>query len=156
MRKEVFLAISIGFILGLVITFGIWTANQSLKNLPQKAKDNSPTQTPSATNSDTSPTTPGPATTPQPNALQLNLTSPEDESLSEKNTIRLSGKTASHAAVVIMHETGEELLVADASGNFSLDLTLEGGYNLITVTATDSAGNSASDTRTVTYTTAKI
>ncbi len=31
MRKEVLVAIIIGFGLGLVITFGIWTANKALK-----------------------------------------------------------------------------------------------------------------------------
>ena len=32
MKKEILIAILIGFILGLIITFGIWTANKSLKD----------------------------------------------------------------------------------------------------------------------------
>jgi hypothetical protein len=55
-----------------------------------------------------------------------------------------------------MHESGEEVFEADGGGNFSVEITLEGGYNFITVTATDKDGNTATETRTVTYTTAKI
>ena len=35
MKKELVLAITIGFILGLIITGGIYVANKSLKNLPR-------------------------------------------------------------------------------------------------------------------------
>ena len=143
MKKEVFLAISIGFILGLIITFGIWTANKSLKQLPQT------TPTPS----------PVPVTSLSPtpsSSVTLTLTSPEDESLTSQNSVTVSGKTFPNASVAITSESGEQIITADSSGNFSSSVDLDGGYNTITAAAFDQTGNSSSQSVTVTYTTSKI
>ncbi len=143
MKKEVFLAISIGFILGLIITFGIWTANKSLK---QAAK---PTPTPEAM-----------ATSPTPSAapstLSLNITAPDDETLTNSATITLTGTTAPNADIAVLYEIGQTIIQADQNGKFSFDVPLDGGYNRITVTAYDQNGNTATQKLTVTYTTQKI
>lgn len=151
MKKEVFLAISIGFILGLVITFGIWTANKSLKNLPAGIPAS---PTPSSSTPDAGEVTPAPQ--PAANLLPLTISSPIDEALLDKNTVSVVGKTQAGATIALISETGEQILTADSSGNFSADITLEGGYNLISITAYDKDGHSTSQTLTVTYTTAKI
>lgn len=153
MKKEVFLAISIGFILGLVITFGIWTANKSLKNLPQ-ASGPTPTSI-SATSSPDSPTSTPPPDLSAPK-LPLSITAPADESLVTRSALTLSGKTTAGAAVSITFEKGEQVVEADTTGSFTTDITLEGGYNLITVTALDKTGNSTTQKLTVTFTTAAI
>ncbi len=152
MKKEFFLAIIIGFILGLIITLGIWTANKSLKNLPK----NGAVPTPTIVSAETSPV-PTPADSqPTTNNLQLTITSPEDEFLSSTNSVTISGTTVASAVVSITHETGETLLQADTSGKFSSEVALESGYNQIIVTAFDSTGKSATKQLLVTYTTAKI
>jgi len=152
MKKEVFLAITIGFILGLIITFGIYTANKSLKNLPQLAGRTSPTPaTPAA--GDTSPT---PAPTPVPGAFTLTVSAPVNEALLDKNSTTVTGKTVAGAAVTVLSETSETLAVANSSGDFSVPITLEGGYNRITVTAFDKDGKSSSQSLVVTYTSSKI
>lgn len=153
MKKEVVLAITIGFILGLIITFGIWTAQNSLKQLPA-----GPTPTPLLTSvtsdSDTaaSPTPAGSAST----GMTLSLSSPEDETLSNNNKVTVSGKTSAGAVVALIFETGEKIIQADNTGSFSTEIALEGGYNFISVTAYDAAGNTASDNVVVTYTTVRI
>lgn len=149
MKREVILAIVIGFGLGLVITLGIWVANKSLKNLPQTAQPTpESTLTPNAS----------PTTTQSPTGtLSLSISAPEDESLASTNKTTLSGKTAAGAAVTVTYEGGQTILTADAtSGEFTFEAPLIAGYNVITVTALDATGQSATQTLTVTYTTAKI
>ncbi|MEK9200404.1 MAG: hypothetical protein AAB909_00350 [Patescibacteria group bacterium] len=149
MKKEFFAAIIIGFVLGLIITLGIWTANKSLKNLPKNGANPTPTIT--------SPeVTPAPTSQPTTNGPQLTITSPEDDFLSAENSVTISGTTVGSAVVSITHETGETLLQADANGKFEAEISLESGYNQITVTAIDSKGQSTQKQLLVTYTTAKI
>jgi predicted phage tail protein len=148
MKKEVFLAITIGFGLGLIITLGIWVANRSLKNLPTTTQA---TPTPEAVIEET--TT---ETTPSNQALTLNITTPEDESLAATNKTTLTGKTVANAAVTITYEDGQTIITAGTDGAFTFEVPLVSGYNVITVTAFNSTGQSATQTLTVTYTTAKI
>ena len=146
MKKEVFLAIAIGFALGLIITFGIWTANRSLK----QANQNKTTTTITVTS-------PSPAPESQTTtSTGLVISSPEDESLVTKNSAVVTGKASPNSIVVILAENDEQIMAADANGNFSTDVTLTTGYNNITVTAYDSTGKAESRMLTVTYSTAKI
>jgi hypothetical protein len=101
--------------------------------------------------------TPTPSSAPtENNSISLTVSTPEDEFLTNANTLKVTGKTVENAVVAVMYETGEVLTQADMNGLFSADVSLEGGYNLITVTATDDKSNSSSQTLTVTYTTSKI
>lgn len=143
MKKEVILAIAIGFALGLVITFGIWTANKSLKNLPQP----SPT---------TTSLVPSPTPTSQQTTNQLTISAPEDELLTSSDTVTLSGKAPTGSTVIVTYEDGEKVLTTDASGNFTTSIDLISGFNIITVYAYDISGNESSQSLTVTYSTAKI
>lgn len=160
MKKEVVLAITIGFGLGLIITYGVWLANKSLKDLPKSSLEQlSPT--PAQTPETTTPTTPTPSTntstSPKPaNNSLVKITSPEDEWLADKDSTTVKGTAPANSTVTITYEDSETIVVADASGNFSATIPLSGGYNLITATAFDTLGNSSSATITVTYTTSKI
>ena len=154
MKKEIFFAISIGFILGLIITFGIWTANKSLK--PPAPSLPSSITTPTPTSSAANPATPTPEALKPEDGLTVKLTSPTDEALVTVNTVTVTGLTLPTAVIVITAENSQQIVTQDSSGSFSAAVKLEGGYNLITVTAVDPAGNRASTELTVTYTTAKI
>ncbi len=142
MKKEVVLAISIGFALGLIITFGIWTANQSLKNLPQPSPKASVSPSPTPSNQVTN--------------NQLTINSPDDESLVAADTTTVSGTTTAGATLLIVSESGEQTSVADASGNFSVDVDLITGFNTITVYSYSTDGQESSKSLTTTYSTAKI
>ena len=139
MRKEVLIAIIIGFGLGLLITFGIWTANKALK--------------------ETAPTTTVPTEeaeiTPTPN-LELLITSPEDNTISEEEMIEVSGQTIAKAIIAIIYPDGEKLLEADKDGNFSTEISLVGGDNQIKISAFNNEGDEVNKTLTVVYSTAKI
>ena len=147
MKKEVFLAVAVGFVLGLIITFGIWTANKTLKNHPASNISGNIIPSPTGT------VTPVPAA----NAIKLSFTSPEeDETLVTSDSLTVSGKTVPGAAVTITYEGGQNIIMADENGNFSQDLKLEGGFNRITANAFDKDGNTAQTHILVTYTTSKI
>jgi len=140
MRKEVLIAIIIGFGLGLVITFGIWTANKALKETgpttaPTEEVEVTPTPTPT---------------------LELVITSPENNTISEKEIIEVSGQTTPNAIIAITYPEGEKLFEADEDGSFSTEISLIGGDNLIEISAFNDEGDEATKTLTVVYSTAEI
>ncbi len=139
MKKEVLIAIIIGFGLGLIITFGIWTANKALQETAPQEEQTTEAVTP----------------TPVP-AFALNLVSPEEDSISATEEIEVKGSTAAGAIIVILYQEGEKILEADKNGQFSTEITLTGGANEITITAYDSEGNEVAKTLNVVYSTAEI
>ncbi len=142
MKKEVLIAIIIGFGLGLVITFGIWTANKNMKNP-------APIETP----------TPVPEETPIPTPLpefSLKVNSPENNSVSDQGQIEVSGLTAPGAVVVLLYQEGEKILETDPQGQFAAEIALAEGANEIKVSAYDQEGHEASKTLSIVYSTAKI
>lgn len=148
MKKEVFFAIFLGFVLGLIITFGIWTANKSLKqaNVAVVNPQSSTSATPAA-----SPVPSQPIST-----LALSFTSPEDESLVSKSTVVVEGKTAPNSVVALYYDLGDQFVSSDSAGKFTATVPLDTGYNFITATAYDDHGNTATKDLTITYTTQKI
>ena len=146
MKKEILIAIVIGFILGLVITFGIWTANKSLQ------ENNNVSQTEESENqpivTDNSQTT--------EEKLSLVVVSPLDNSLLDQEKTEIIGKTSPLANIVILFEKGEEIIQADEQGEFKKEITLSGGANEITITAIDQNGNETSKILNLVYSTAQI
>lgn len=140
MRKEVLIAIIIGFGLGLIITFGIWTANKALR-------ETAPTVT--------VPTEEVEEPTPAP-TLELIVTSPEDNTISEEEMIEVSGQTIPNAIIAIIYPDGEKLLEADEDGSFSTEISLIGGDNEIKISAFNEEGDEVSKTLTVVFSTAEI
>ena len=142
MRKEVLIAIIIGFGLGLVITFGIWTANKALS---ERATDEMPVE---EVVEEVEPS-------PLP-IMELIIISPEDNLLSDEEIIEISGQTAPLAVIAVTYPEGEKLFEADEDGNFSTEISLIGGDNQIVISAYNKEGDEATKTLTVVYSTAKI
>lgn len=148
MRKDVVVAISIGLVIGLVITYGIWIANKSLK-----MAQNRPAASPSPVTSlspEISPT-PGPAS----NSI-LVVSSPEDESLSDTAAITVKGQTQPNLDLLVLAEKSEIFVKSDTRGNFSAAVSLETGYNQLRIIVFDASGTEYSVDRLVTYSTSKI
>ena len=142
MKKEIIIAIVIGFALGLLITFGIWTANKAIKNKP------TPTE-------ETELFTP---IEPTPTAAEFSLTiiSPEDDSLINTSKVELKGSTVANAVIVIAEENGEKIIEADEEGSFATELALIAGTNEIKITAFNSEGDEVSQTLSLVYSTKEI
>lgn len=146
MRKEVLAAIIVGFVLGLIITFGIWSASRALTDQKTKLPSDrplSPTEVPSLS----------PAPLP---SFSLSIVKPENESIVNSEKITLSGNTQPEAQVVVVWENGETLLQADESGSFDTEVSLVSGLNEITITAIAKDGKEAIKTITVVYSTEEI
>lgn len=144
MKKEILIAIIIGFILGLVITFGIWTANKSLQ-------ESSQTQT--TGNNESQPIV---TETVEEGQISLVISSPENNALVNQEKIEIVGQTVAQATVIILYEEGEEVFQADEKGEFSQEITLVGGANEIKITVFDEEGNEANKALNLVYSSAEI
>lgn len=138
MPREITFAILIGFVLGLLIMFGVYTANRAIKEQGQEAK-----------------TEAAPTATPSPPIKEnfLNITEPADEELFSQSKVTISGKTKPQAVVAILTETEELFIEADEEGFFSEEIELEAGATLVKLVSTDSFGSQAEATLTLTYST---
>lgn len=143
MKKEVLVAIVIGFALGLLITFGIWTANKAIQN-----KSEAPSEETEITETA--------EPTPTPVGFSLNLLSPEDDALIDTNKVELKGSSLAEAIIVIVGENEEKIIEADENGSFATEISLIRGINEITVTAFNQNSEETSKTINVVYSTAEI
>lgn len=123
MKKEILFAVSLGLVVGLIITFGVYRAQQAMKNA----------STVNSTIADTISQPPSPSTSPTSQNDAFLVTEPKDESLVAEAAIHVSGQTFPNAAVVIIGVKGEIVGTSDDKGNFSIPFTLQPGANVITV-----------------------
>lgn len=133
MRKELIWAIAAGIIFGLVVGFGVWRINASLKS-NNKQVQSSPTPQPNA-----------------PKELKITLDKPENEDVVTNNSVTVSGLTKNLAWVAVSGENGDFILQADGSGVFQQEVDLNPGVNQIKVTAFDKDGNESATQVLVVY-----
>ncbi len=117
MRKEIILAIIIGLVFGLIITFGIYFANRSTSAL---------------NNQDQAIITPTPSPTIQDNLLSL--TSLSDGDIFSDSVATISGSIKDGVTLVIISENNE-LFITPKNKRFSEEIMLVPGANLIQITA---------------------
>ncbi len=125
MKKEIIFAVVIGLIVGLIITFGMYRARQSLSG----------SSTENARIEGTLASPPTASVQPSSTADAFLVSEPADESLITDPQIRVSGQAFPNAAIAILTGNGEVVGTADAKGNFSLAVTLQPGANIITIRA---------------------
>jgi hypothetical protein len=133
MKKEVFVAIFIGLSVGLLVTFGVYTARKTFS-----PSGEIPSPSPSAL----------PSGNPNNN---LRLTSPEDETIQNTKEVRVAGVTDADAVVAIFINERPFITRADQNGNFAITSDLDDNSNVIRVTSVDEDGNVAETDRTVIY-----
>ena len=143
MKKELFISILIGFGLGLLIMFGIYTANRALK---ENGKIQSPIIEPDATQSGSL----------DLSMQTLTIVSPIDQTIIKEAKTVLSGVTSPGSWVVILAEKGEIAILADNEGSFETEIALIGGENEIEIISIAENGERASKTITVVYSTVEI
>lgn len=130
MKKEVVIAILIGLSLGLFITYGIYQARTGIS----RRSDTDLTVSPALSDELSG---------------ELILNSPLDESVQNEDTVSVSGTTIPNSFVVVFVGNDETITTADDSGNFSVEVTLVDGANIITVSVVDQDGRTLSLERTV-------
>lgn len=83
----------------------------------------------------------------------LTVENPKDESVSDKKTITISGRTEPGATIIINTENNDQVVNAASNGNFTLTNNIGDGTNIIQITAVFTNGEEKEVTRTVTYST---
>lgn len=132
MRKEIFIAVLIGLGLGLIVTYGVYTANNAISN-----KNTTKPQT-----------TTIPTPTPIPvQKLQISVATPEDNIVVTEPEIIISGLTRTNVIVAIILDNNQYLVESGNDGSFSKEIELEKGTNTIKVSASDT--NQISQTKTL-------
>ena len=128
--------------LGLLVAFGVtmfmyWRSQRQSTTIP------SATPTPS----------PAPITElPDKPVEPLTIASPDNEAVFDSKTITVTGHTFPQLPVVIFINQKNFLVTSDENGDFSLDVNLDSGSNMIQVTSVDNQGQSFSAERLVVYT----
>lgn len=141
MKKEILLSILIGFALGLVITFGIYTAKKTSQTIFQKPEvsflDETADQSFNINQS-------------------VSIISPIDQSIIKEGKTVVSGVAAPNSTIVIIGEKGERIVTADDKGGFESEIFLESGENQIEIHSFPQDGNESNKIITVVYSTAEI
>ncbi len=142
-RKEVTIAVIIGLVIALLVTGGILRARKALQNLQQNMS------------SFTSPSKTKESTSPENQALNLALTTP-DNSVVNVGSLVITGQTLPGTYIAILGEKGEYLIVPTELGSFSQEVALVKGANNIVVTVYQVDGTKVSKTLSAVYTTADL
>lgn len=148
MKKEIIIAILVGSLVGLVITYGMYRASQAVK----RAVSNTTTIDASTNPLDTA--SPDPEHPTQKDGL--NVTEPADNLLSADTTIHVSGKTYPNSAIEVLTTAGEIVGMSDATGTFSLAISLNPGANILIIRSQDNIHPQQELTRSVIYSTADL
>lgn len=134
MRKEVLLAILIGVGLGLLITFAVY---QSQRSVSDAQKDQVQDVISSQTLDE------------QEASGQLAITSPENNLITDSQRLIVSGNTQANNSVVIVLNDQEVITNADESGNFSKEIRLDQGANILSIYSINQDGLLTKTNRTV-------
>ena len=86
-----------------------------------------------------------------PTAPVLTVSSPADNSSSTQSFVTLTGSVSETATVKVTDNAGSPVTASMDGNNFTATVNLAQGVNTINISATDLAGNSVSEKRTVTY-----
>ena len=152
MRKEVLVAILLGFGIGLVVTFGIFTARKALTTAgsggEQLISPDGEPQTPA--NQTASPT-------PEIDSGHgVTVTSPNSGAVETTEKITLAGTTTPGSTIAITGGETDTVVISDEKGQFSMEITLVGGDNEIIVVSFSPKGEKAETVLTVVYSTAEF
>lgn len=138
MKKEMIISVLVGLIFGLIIVYGVYTAQSSLSNSAQSVEEIGVSPSPDAGEIENG---------------SLTLHSPEDEIVVNEPTLTIAGTTLPESYLVIFINDDENITLADEAGHFSISGELELGSNIIEVHAIDEDGQTVVLERTVIYTT---
>lgn len=135
MRKEVIFIIFSGVFLGLVVAYGFWRANSSLKPNSKSISDIQTQQN-------------------QANSQEefiLSIAEPKENEVITQDKANVSGITRPKAWVTISAEEEDYILQANESGVFDQEVKLIGGVNQLIIHSLDEHGDKNEHTLTLVY-----
>ena len=135
MRKEILIAIFFGITIGLILAFGIWRTNSSLKdNISQTADENRTVETEATAENST-----------------FSINSPQDYDVITQNPVVISGISGQETLLVIATETEDFIRNLSNNQEFEAEISLEPAVNVIKFTSFNSGGISAEKLFTLVY-----
>lgn len=139
MKKEVVVAVLLGLILGLIITYGVYRAQFSSSSEQEKTLKQSPEPTTS------------------PELLSsLVIHSPADESIVDTKEVTVAGTADPNNFIIIFTNDASTITSADTTGAFSVKTSLEAGSNIIEVNSVNEDGQTVTQELVVIYTTQNL
>lgn len=135
MKQEKVILSFVAILIGLAVAGAAFFLYQSSKNIT--------TQNTISQNITPTPT--------QESSLFLILNEPKDESISDKRTIKITGKTAPTATVIILTFSDQEVIKPSSIGDFSTTILLTEGLNYLRVQAIDKNGETKTVERAIGY-----
>ena len=134
MKKEVLLAIVIGLMLGLGITYGVYQTKSKLAEPPATT-----TLETIATNSAQA----------ADDGSPLKVSLPQDQSVQINPEVLVRGTTTADAYIIVLTTEEEYIGQANELGEFSVNVPLADGPNVLEIRSLDPDGVQYSVTRTV-------
>jgi hypothetical protein len=134
MRKEVLLAILLGAGLGLLITFAVYQSRRSVSDAQKDQVEEVLSKL---------------LTNEEEDNGQLVVTSPKNNLIVDSQRLIVSGNTQANNFVVIFINNEEVITNADDSGNFSKEVRLDQGANVLVIYSINQDGLLNQATRTV-------
>lgn len=143
MRKEILLAIVVGILAGLGVTYVVYTIRQTM------LRSSTPSEIEQRRQQDSAPT-------PTPTSTSLSIRQPVPDFLTMEKSVRVVGKALPDSYIVVLAETGEFITTADKDGDFALSVDLQEGGNKLTIIATTPEGVQESAVATTVYITESV
>jgi hypothetical protein len=157
MIKELLLAIALGAFLGFGITGGFFALNKNKTTTVASSESISPTITQESSDVTTDEVIES-ASALENNSTshQITITSPENQSVVNNSKITITGTTTPKSIIVTNTSSKDYSTTADDSGEFSQNIELDSGANLINISSIDPQDNQTESQILITYSTAKI
>ena len=154
MFKELILAIALGALLGFGVTGGYLAIKKNQSPPITTIVIISPT--PVFVGAGTPPIpSPAPLDT-NSSANHINIDSPENESVISSSQTTIKGTTNPGSSIIISTPVDTYYATADNSGNFTSNVEIENGINLVQIDSIDFNDNQATAQINITYSTAKF
>jgi len=132
MRKELIWVAIIGIAFGLIIAYGVYRINSSIKSrIPQAENSPKPKETSSE--------------------FKIALNKPENGDVLTESSVPVSGITKPLTWITVSGESGDYIIQADEKGVFNEEVDLVSGINQIKLTAFDPGGAQSTEKVLVVY-----
>lgn len=160
MIKELFLAITLGSILGFGVTGAFFALNKNKATSNQNSIEVSPTPTITeiqmSTQSENSDDSNSQNQTISSTKTSITITSPENNSVVSNSKATIKGESKPNSLIIIstLNETFNGK--SNANGAFTINIELDSGINLIKINSIDTEDNQEQIELNLTYSTAKI
>lgn len=138
--KERIIIIFVALIAGLFITSAGFFIYQSTKNSAES-------EVPADITQETIPT---PST---PDGIFVKIDQPSDESITSNRTVEIIGSTNPENTIIVSTNLNDVTGKPESDGKFAVEVDIAAGANIIVTRSVSPDGESAEDTRTITYST---